>query len=324
VIVSPFGTFDVVELADLQDSSTLFLTVLVVVSSHSGRQSEPHSMRSWTILGVLTLSLAYESLAFKAGDFKTCSQSGFCRRGRALSGRANEAKSSWVSPYSVDPTSVTVSPDQAVFTATVKSTLYPDVNFGLEVRIQDDGVARIRMDEVGGIRKRYDEAAAWALIAEPTISKDIKWTTGKKDVKAVYGDKKDIAVVVNYEPLRVTLLRHGKEQIVLNGQGLLHMEHSRNKAIPPTTTEENKPVEGETAEGEQVPLKVEDTKVEELKAENPRAWFEGESEDALWEETFLSWTDSKPKGNYIAHYYSDEILKKLHRSGVTLLGYFLP
>ncbi|CAA7260493.1 unnamed protein product [Cyclocybe aegerita] len=253
-------------------------------------------MRTLHFLGVVALLLVDQSSAFKAHDFKTCSQSGFCRRGRALSARAKEAKSSWVSPYSVDSSSVHISPDHAVFTATVKSSLYPEINFGLEVRIQDNGVARVRMDEVGGLRKRYDEAASWALIAEPVLSKTIKWTAGKKDIRAIYGDKKDIEVVVAYEPLRVTLLRNGKEQIVLNGRGLLHMEHFRNKIEPPTAIEEPEPVEGEGAEGEKVEGEVEGQAVLKAEPENPGAWFEGKEEDALWEETFLQWTDSKPKG----------------------------
>lgn len=240
-------------------------------------------MRAWSFLGVFTLLLVNQSWAFKAHDFKTCAQSGFCRRGRALSARAKEAKTSWVSPYSVDPSSIGISTNQAVFTAAVKSSLYPDIHFGLEVRIQEDGVARVRMDEVGGLRKRYDEAASWSLVTEPSISKKIKWSQGKKDIRAVYGEKKDIEVVVAYAPLRVSLLRNGKEQVVLNGQGLLHMEHFRTKEVAVEESE----VEGGGEGGE--------TQVV-IKAENPRAWFEGDTEDALWEETFSSWTDSKPKG----------------------------
>jgi len=36
-------------------------------------------------------------------------------------------------------------------------------------------------------------------------------------------------VVVTFEPLQVALLRDGKEQFVLNGQGILHMGYSSNK-----------------------------------------------------------------------------------------------
>ena len=241
-------------------------------------------MRSWPLLGFFTLLLVNQSWAFKAHDFKTCSQSGFCRRGRALSARAKEAKSSWVSPYSVDQSSVAISTNQAVFTAAVKSSLYPNINFGLEVRIHEDGVARVRMDEVGGLRKRYDEAASWSLIAEPSISRNIKWIKGKKDIRAVYGEKKDIEVVVAYAPLRVSLLRNGREEVVLNGQGLLHMEHFRTKEA---SAEQPETVEGDSAVDEAQAV---------IKAKKPNAWFEGDTEDALWEETFSSWTDSKPKG----------------------------
>ncbi|KAH8103606.1 alpha-glucosidase [Cristinia sonorae] len=223
------------------------------------------------------------ALAVKSHDFKTCSQAGFCRRGRALSARA-AAHPQWTSPYSVDADSLSISSDQATFTAGVKSAIYPDIKFGLEVRVHDDGVVRVKMDEVGGLRKRYDEAASWALIAEPKISKDIQWTVGTKDIRAVYGDKKDVEVVVSFEPLTVTLYRNGKEQVVLNGRGLLHLEHFRKK-------EDAKPEEVTSEEA----LESEGTQ-QVLKTPNLHAWFEGEEEDALWEETFSSWTDTKPKG----------------------------
>ncbi|KAF9262699.1 glycoside hydrolase family 31 protein [Marasmius fiardii PR-910] len=256
-------------------------------------------MRWVALFGGLSLLLAVpEVLAVKSHDFKTCSQSGFCRRGRALSARAKEASSSWKSPYSVVPSSVSISSKDAVAKAAVKSSLYPDVKFSLELRVHDDGVVRVRMDEVDGLRKRYDEAASWALIAEPTISSTVSWTAGKKDLRAVYGGKKDIEVVVQYEPFKVSLLRDGKEQVVLNGQGLLHMEHFRVKESQKEEEEkkeEEKNTEGEVtsdAGAEQAVMQAE----LEAKPENPRAWFEGDSEDAYWEESFSSWTDSKPKG----------------------------
>ncbi|RXW18704.1 hypothetical protein EST38_g7152 [Candolleomyces aberdarensis] len=231
-----------------------------------------------SFLGIVTLVLVVQdAAAFKAHDFKTCSQSGFCRRGRALAQRAQEAKSSWTSPYSIEPTSVVLE-EGAVVKAGVKSSLYPEINFGLEVRIQEDGVVRVRMDEASGLHKRYDEAASWALISNPVTSRSVKWTVGKKDIRAVYGTKKDIEVVISYQPLQVTLYRNGKEQVVVNGQGLLHMEHFRKKPEPPAPKTEGS--EEQTV----------------IEPPNPRAWFEGDKEDDLWEETFGTWTDSKPKG----------------------------
>ncbi|KAF8625151.1 hypothetical protein AX15_005536 [Amanita polypyramis BW_CC] len=240
-------------------------------------------MHSKLVLGVLSLLLvgACPTMGFKEGDFKKCSQSGFCRRGRDLALRAKGAGKTWKSPYSIiSPVTVNENGD-AVLRAAVKSSLYPEINFGLDVRVHDDGVVRVRMDEVGGLRKRYDETASWALVSEPKISKNIKWKEGRKDVRATFGEKGEYEVVVEYEPLRVKLLRGGKEQVVLNGRGLLHMEHFRTKRI------ESKTSEAESVEGDAQAV---------VQAPNPGAWFEGETEDAFWEETFSSWTDSKPKG----------------------------
>ncbi|KAJ7062400.1 glycosyl hydrolases family 31-domain-containing protein [Mycena amicta] len=122
------------------------------------------------------------------------------------------------------------------------------------------------------------------------VSEDIKWIAGKKDIHAKYGNNK---VVVTFEPLKVSLLRGGKEQVVLNGNGLLHMEHFRSKVQAPTATEEAEPEAEEGVEGEegseQVVMQVEE-KV------NHAAWFEGDKEDDWWEEKFSLWTDTKLKG----------------------------
>lgn len=236
-------------------------------------------MRSFSVLFLFLLPATF---ALKTQDWKTCSQSAFCRRGRALSARAREA-SSWKSPYSVDPATVVIAPDRAAFTASVKSSLYPDIKFQLDLKVHEDGVVRVRMDEVDGLRKRYDEAASWALIAEPDVSKAIKWVVGKNEVRATYGMKQDISVTVKFDPLKVALLRNGQEEVVLNGGGLLHMEHFRTNSPP--AREEVDPEEGSDG----------DEPVQQVMEVNPRAWFEGE-EDGWWEETFLSWTDSKPKG----------------------------
>jgi mannosyl-oligosaccharide alpha-1,3-glucosidase len=250
-------------------------------------------MRTLGCAGSLVLILlAPAAFGFKAGDFKTCSQSGFCRRGRALASRAANFEGQWTSPYTVDEASVSVAPNQASFTAAVKSSLYPEINFELDLRVHEDGVVRVRMDEVGGLRKRYDETASWALVAEPRISQDIAWTVGNGIAKAVYGENKDIQVTVDFNPFKVTLFRGGHEQVVLNGLGLLHMEHFRIKEeTPAAITEET--VEGGEASS-QTAFQV-----------NTRAWFEGETEDDWWEEKFSTWTDTKPKGKYAQYMHID-------------------
>lgn len=243
-------------------------------------------MRAWYGVIVLLAALAAPPVqSFKAGDFKTCSQSGFCKRGRALANRATE-NSAWKSPYSIDANSIVVAPGQPL-TAGVKSSLYLDIKFSLDVRIHEDHVVRVRMDEVDGLRNRYDEAASWALIQEPTISRTIPWTIGKKDVRVFFGANKELELVVDFDPLRITLRRDGKDQVVLNGEGLLHMEHFRNKQEPPAAPE----VSEEGSDGD-------DDAQTAFSVPNERAWFEGDEEVDFWEERFNSWTDSKPKGKW--------------------------
>lgn len=255
-----------------------------------GRSTLGQELLKMRLLQLTVLLCSLPTLfALKTGDWKTCSQSAFCRRGRALSARAKEAGSSWKSPYSVDPATVSVSPSEAAFSASVKSSIYPDIKFKLDLQVLQDGVVRVRMDETGGLRKRYDETASWSLIADPKVSSEIQWTVGKKDVRAVYGD---VTVIVELAPLRISMLRDGKEEMVLNGGGLLHMEHFRSKEQPKVEA----PPEGE------------EQAQEVLETISPAAWFEGE-EDGWWEETFKSWTDSKPKGESLASLLSHRVMK---------------
>ena len=251
-------------------------------------------MRSLVVAAWLLLVLPTRLVvAVKEQDFKKCNESAFCRRGRALADRAAEHVKSgekWKSPYSLDASTVTLEDGGSRFTGRVKSSLYPEIKFELDVRIHEDGVVRVRMDEKDGLRKRYDEAASWALLKEPLLSSSAKWNLGKKEVKVVYGEKKDLVeVTVEFEPLVVRLKRNGKDQVVLNGQGLLHMEHFREKVEKPAGEVEAKDEGAPAVEGEAA------QKVIELP---PNAWFEGGTEDGLWQETWRSWTDTKPKGAY--------------------------
>jgi alpha 1,3-glucosidase len=78
--------------------------------------------------------------------------------------------------------------------------------------------------------------------------------------------------------LRITQLRNGKPEIVLNDRSLFHMEHFRIK--------EQEKVEEVMSEGEQMVLKG---------GEMDRSWFEEHDVD-MFEEKWKQWTDSKPKG----------------------------
>lgn len=230
---------------------------------------------------ILVFALFQPLLAVKEHDFKKCHQSGFCKRGRALAERASAAGASWRSPYSIDPFSLTFSPTGASFTAPVKSGLYPDIKFELRVSILKGGVTRIQMDEVDGLRKRYNEASSWSLASDPELkgAAEVKWIEmGPTGRRAMFDG---VTLHIGFSPLHISLSRDGRQEVLLNSRGLLHMEHFRTKpSAPPEDDSQNA----------QVVIEDSSTKV------NPTAWFEGESEESYWEETFGSWTDTKPKG----------------------------
>ena len=213
-------------------------------------------------------------------------ESAFCRRGRALADRAAKHIKSggqWQSPYSLDASTIVVENGGSRFTGRVRSSLYPDIKFELDVRVHEDGVIRVRMDEKEGLRNRYDEAASWALLGEPVLSASLKWSLGQKEAKVVYGEKDQVEVTVEFEPLVVRMKRSGKDQVVLNGQGLLHMEHSRDEV---------KGMIGKVGE-----IFVVKSDVKEDLPLSQRSWFEGDTEDGFWEESWVLGADTKPKGD---------------------------
>ncbi|KAF8750308.1 WD40 repeat-like protein [Rhizoctonia solani] len=53
---------------------------------------------------ILLAALAEVALGVHHQDFKSCSQSGFCRRGRAIAKRADDVGGKWTSPYAIDTT----------------------------------------------------------------------------------------------------------------------------------------------------------------------------------------------------------------------------
>jgi len=236
------------------------------------------------VLLLLLATLISPTLAVKRGDFKTCDQSGFCKRNRQLADRANEAGKAWKSPYQLDSPSF----NQGRLQASVSNALYPGIKFSLEVRFQKDGVARIIMDEVDGLRQRYNEAANWAVQTDPEMAVDdgdFQVDIGKKRTSIKYAGGKH-EVKIEHNPVKITFLRDGQPHIILNERGLFNMEHFRVKNVgeqpeevvvqdPEHPGEQRVIVKGEAFPG-----------------------FLPENEDGMWEETFNGKKDTKPKGTY--------------------------
>lgn len=237
---------------------------------------------SHLVLFLVVALFASSSSAVKRGDFKTCAQSGFCRRNRAFADRANEAQASWKSPYSIKHPIFT----QGSFRAAVSNLLFPTINFSLEVRFQQDGVARVLMDEVDGLRQRYNETATWAVQTEPVLAVNddefevsindattsIKYANGRHELK------------IQHQPILLTFFRDGQPHMVFNDAGLLNMEHFRVK--PVGVEPEEVVVQDAEHPGEQIVIVKEDA----------FPGFLPKDDDGMWEESFGGKLDPKPKG----------------------------
>jgi alpha 1,3-glucosidase len=254
---------------------------------------------------LLPLAAATVAFAVKTEDFKRCDQASFCRRLRSLAPRqAAAAEGSWASPYRITGHGALVAtgeepdePPSIVFPVRSALLAEGEAAFELKLDVLADGIVRVRLDEVGGLRQRYDEAARWALV-DGALGRRASFDLNTDDhsTNVTFTSSFDGAqrLELTHEPLRLALFRadRSEPELVLNGRGLLHIEHFR-----PHPTAGASPAEPLAAAGEQG-----QTVLEPLAAASPpvdRSWFEGpkdEWERDLWEEKWKTWTDSKPKG----------------------------
>lgn len=230
-------------------------------------------------VSLLALALLTPALAVKLEDWRKCSDSSFCRRLRSIPERVES--NSLTSPYTAGQLS---SEESGSWTLPIHSSLYPDIRFALQVDILDTNVARIRMDEIGSSTpfKRYNETAKWVLLeTEPKLSTSAKVVSGESSSTISYGD--GLSLEIQHTPLKITQLRDGKAEVVINERSLLHMEHFRIKSI----------------------------ESQEERTTFTDGSFESHDE-GMFEERFKKWTDSKPKGRsqVVCKTHSFQVLKR--------------
>lgn len=226
---------------------------------------------SLVVFGTVFLQVAE---LVKHENFKTCSQSGFCKRNRALADNATAAGSEWVSPFELEPTSITMEKGQ------LKGTIWKTLD-GQEEKVElplvfsfyEQGFARLQIDEAkrqkgeielrngSKVRKeRYNEAEKWALVPGLKLSAHANHKTLEEAgvTRVHYGGVTAFEAIIRHKPFEVRFLRDGEVHIVLNERSLLNMEHWRAKP----ETEDDSVDNGE------------------------------------WDESFGGATDSKPRGVY--------------------------
>ncbi|KAL1956817.1 hypothetical protein VTO42DRAFT_6767 [Malbranchea cinnamomea] len=220
------------------------------------------------VLSILSLFVA-PGVAVKRENFKTCSQSGFCKRNRELADNVSSKGSHWDSPYRLDSGSINLS-DGKLFGTIIKTTEASDeVHLPLVVTFLESGVARVTVDEErrmkGDIelrhgstvrKERYNEAEKWAIVGglTPSSSAELAEDSEEGITRVVYGPNKNFQAIIKHSPFQVDFIRDGESHVQLNGKGYLNVEHWRPKSESDT---------------------------------DDKTW---------WEESFGGNTDSKPRG----------------------------
>jgi len=232
------------------------------------------SARSVPVLFLSFLSLLQPAQMVKHENFKTCSQSGFCKRNRALAGRAHAAGASWTAPYELDEGTLRLK--DGVLTGKIWKTEAGAIELPLQVSLFENGVARVTIDEARrrteeitlrhdskARKERYNEAEKWALVGDHKYQRTAAMETKEGVTTIVYGPD-SYEARITHKPFSIQFLKGGEVYVVFNDRKLINVEHWRPKI--------------EKAEGEELT----------------------EDEETYWEETFGGNTDSKPRGNTYA------------------------
>lgn len=237
-------------------------------------------------LAFLTLIVAFVSffslvISVKHENFKTCDQSGFCKRNRQLADSAASQASKWHAPYRLAKDSLSWKNGQ------LQGTILKKVdNTGQEVRLPviisflESGTARVTIDEEkrqkGEIKlrhdskarkERYNEAGSWALVGGLELSKTAKEQRNSDRTIVSYGPAGQFEAEIKFSPFEIEFKRDSTTQVKFNDRGLINLEHWREKV------ENSEHKEGEEA-------KVEHS----------------DDESTWWDESFGGTTDTKPRG----------------------------
>eukprot|EP00794_Sanderia_malayensis_P019892 gene19892-21835_t len=258
------------------------------------------------MLRVLVISFLIQStVAVDRNNFKTCQQSSFCRRNRAV----QEGNS----PFAVLPDQVVFDKDS--FRANVINSK-TNVTLVLTIEALQKNTARIRINELNPIRPRYE--CKDSLVKEPV---KISYTKEKEDASGCKISFERNSITIKYKPFQLDFFQDDNLVLTLNSRGLMNFEHYRLKterspddSSPPATeesaestekTEEDESKVMYTEDGKKIidgaeeeEAKEEKTNEEQPKEESKEEEVKPESQDeeGMWEESFHSHEDSKPRG----------------------------
>ena len=247
-----------------------------------------------TVLLACVLSSAIVTAVDKS-KFRTCDQTGFCRRHRKHQPKSH---------YRVDASSIIK--ENGRVKATLVGGPAEAVPLPIEITFLTTGVARVRITDPS--KERWQPP-------EVLLSKDImltQYTVAKEDASsAIFSYSTDgvvKSVVLQFSPFKIDFQVKGQTMLSINSENMFHFEHTRNKgdvAAADNTeaekTEESKPqsekkIVDYNEHGHAIYEDGTTSADEADPAQNAPDAVEHESNDGAWEESFGGHQDTKPFG----------------------------
>lgn len=170
------------------------------------------------LISITLLFCVSSVLAVDQSKFKTCEQSGFCRRNRDLS----PGQSKW----EVDAS--TVQPVDGLVEALLKN---PDNEVFLKLRLssllEDGSILRMHINELKSERPRYE--ALEALNENVPVNKVQLVEKNADNFKIKFGPNDHLAIIT-HKPFKVDVYTANGDLILVgNERGLFNFEHYRKK-----------------------------------------------------------------------------------------------
>uniref|UniRef100_A0A8C8DYL4 Glucosidase II alpha subunit b n=1 Tax=Oryzias sinensis TaxID=183150 RepID=A0A8C8DYL4_9TELE len=202
--------------------------------------------------------------AVDRGNFKTCDQSAFCKRQRAL--KPGD------SPYRALLETMELTNTRLTLQLINDNN---KVRLLLELYRLQGNITRVKINELKPLKPRYEVPDV--LIRDPPTEPLSVLSQDESGVVLSLGVESQ-RVIVSVRPFRLDIMEGHDVLMSLNSRGLLAFEHLRmRKDTSQADPEAEKKEEADSAD--------QATKEEEEKAE-----------EGMWEETFKSHSDSKPNG----------------------------
>ncbi|XP_077433473.1 neutral alpha-glucosidase AB isoform X2 [Vanacampus margaritifer] len=220
------------------------------------------------------------TLAVERPNFKTCDQSAFCKRQRALTPGE--------SPYRA--LLETMELTNTRLTLQLKNDKNK-VRLLLELYRLQGNITRVKINELKPLKARYEVPDV--LIREPPTEPLSLLSQDENGVVLSLGAESQ-RVIVSARPFRLDIMEGRDVLLSLNSRGLLAFEHLRLRkdtfSYLITSTLASVWNNVTSVFSRQADTEAEDADLED------EAILEEKDEDGMWEETFKSFTDSKPNG----------------------------